>query len=488
MEFLDLIPEVIFEIDRNLTIKFINASSEKITGYKREELIGKKINLEDFSPPDNIPRIRHSISENFKGNHITGNHYKMLNKSGQEIILKIHNHPIKEDGKIVALRCLAINITEQENKLHALTGKEYHYKQIFLNSPIAYQSTNSEGIIIDVNPAWEKTVGYRHEEIIGKSLKSILHEDYQAKFDETYAIFKEKGEVNNIEFKIKKKDGHLIYVSYYGKIEYAQNGTFLRTHCVFTDITAQKLAEETLKKSEKKFKELNATKDKFFSIIAHDLKNPFNDLIGFTQLLSTNIHKYDKDKIEQFVQIIHHSSKLAYGLLENLLEWSRTQTGTLKYRPETIDLKNIVQENLDLLHSNAQNKNINIISEIVKSNLVYADRNMIHTIVRNLLSNAIKYTHNGGYVKLTSRALKDFIEIIIEDNGVGIDEKNIQKLFRIDESYTTAGTQKEKGTGLGLILCKEFVEKNGGEIKINSKPNKGSIFSFTLPTKKPDDH
>ncbi|MFW5721610.1 MAG: PAS domain-containing sensor histidine kinase, partial [Bacteroidota bacterium] len=430
----------------------------------------------------------HSISENFKGNHITGNNYKILNKSGQEIILKIHNYPIKKDGKIVALRCLAVNITEQENKLRALTGKEYHYKQIFLNSPIAYQSTNSEGIIIDVNPAWEKTVGYSHEEIVGKSLKFIFPEDYHAEFNKIYATFKAKGEVNNIEFKIKKKDGHLIYVSYYGKVEYAQDGTILRTHCVFTDITTQKQAEERLKKSEKKFRELNATKDKFFSIIAHDLKNPFNDLIGFTQLLAANINKYDKDKIEQFVQIIHQSSKLAYGLLENLLEWSRTQTGTLKYRPEIIDLKMIIQENLDLLHSNARNKNINIISEIVESNFVYADRNMVHTIVRNLISNAIKYTNNGGYVKLTSRALKDFIEIIIEDNGVGIDENNIQKLFRIDESYTTPGTQREKGTGLGLILCKEFVEKNGGEIKINSKPNKGSIFSFTLPTNNPDDH
>jgi len=485
MEFINSLPEVIFEIDKDLTLKFINASSEQITGYKQEELIGKRLQLEDFFAPEDISRIKSSFNEVFKGNHITGNHYKMLTKHGEVIILKIHNYPIKENGKVVALRCLAVNITEQENKISALTGKEYHYRQIFLNSPIAYQSLNNKGIIMDINPAWEQTMGYRYDEIIGKSFKSILDDEYQSKFDKIFTDFKEKGEVRNIEFKLKKKNGGLIFGRYNGKVEYANDGTFLRSHCVFTDITAQKKAEETLKNSERKFRELNATKDKFFSIIAHDLKNPFNDLIGFTQLLATNIHKYDKNKIEQFVQIIHQSSKLAYGLLENLLDWSRTQTSTLKYKPAMIDVKKIIDDNLELLHSTAHTKNISTISEIDRSTLVYADQNMVHTIIRNLISNAIKYTNNGGYVKLKSKSFPEYIKIFIQDNGVGIDQDNIHKLFRIDESYTTSGTQKEKGTGLGLILCKEFVEKNGGKITVESTPGKGSTFSFTLPTKKP---
>ncbi|MEE4196750.1 MAG: PAS domain-containing sensor histidine kinase [Bacteroidales bacterium] len=484
MEFLDLIPEVVFEIEKDLTLRFINSSSEKITGYKKEELTGRKINLEDYFAPEDIPKMRKNFDENFKGNHISGNHYRMLNKDGQEIILKIHNYPIIENGEIVALRCLAVNITEQENKIHTLTGKEYHYRQIFLNSPIAYQSLNNEGIIIDVNPAWEDATGYRHEEIVGKPFRSILPEPYKVKFEKSYILFKETGEARDVEFKLQKKDGITIEVNYNGKAEFAEDGTFLRSHCVFNDITSQKQAEETLKNSEKRFRELNATKDKFFSIIAHDLKNPFNDLIGFSQLLATNIHKYDLQKIEQFVQIIHQSSKLAYGLLENLLEWSRTQTGTLKYKPELIDLQKIVQENIDLLSSNAQHKNIKIITEINENTIIYADQNMLHTIIRNLLSNAIKYTRDGGYVKLTHKIFPDYIETFIEDSGIGIDQKNIMKLFRIDENYTSPGTQREKGTGLGLILCKEFVEKNGGKIKVKSKPGKGSIFSFTIPSKK----
>jgi len=486
MEFLDSFPEVVFEVDKNFTLTFLNASSEKITGYKKEELIGKKIELEKYFAPEEMSKMQKNFSENFKGNHITGNHYKMLTKYGEKVILKIHNYPIKENGEIVALRCLAVNITEHEKKLHALISKKYHYRQFFINSPIAYQSLNNEGVIIDVNPAWEKTTGYYHEEIVGKYFKSILDDDSQEKFKKNFRLYKEKGEINNVDLKLRKKNGDTIYVHYFGKVEYADDGTFLRSHAVFTDITAQKKAEETLKKSEKRFRELNATKDKFFSIIAHDLKNPFNDLIGFTQLLATNIQKYDKNKIEQFVEIIHQSSKLAYGLLENLLEWSRTQTGTLTYKPEFFDIKHIIDENIELLHSNAHNKNIRIISEINKNTLVYADRNMVHTIVRNLLSNAIKYTHNGGFVKLTSTPLQHHVEVFIEDNGVGIDKENVHKLFRIDKSYTTTGTQREKGTGLGLILCKEFIEKNRGQINVKSTPGKWSIFSFTLPTKMQD--
>ena len=150
-----------------------------------------------------------------------------------------------------------------------------------------------------------------------------------------------------------------------------------------------------------------------------------------------------------------------------------------------IDVKKIIDDNLELLHSTAHTKNISTISEIDRSTLVYADQNMVHTIIRNLISNAIKYTNNGGYVKLKSKSFPEYIKIFIQDNGVGIDQDNIHKLFRIDESYTTSGTQKEKGTGLGLILCKEFVEKNGGKITVESTPGKGSTFSFTLPTKKP---
>jgi len=354
-EFLDLLPEIVFEIDKELNIKFLNQACEKILGFSKSELINNKAFLKDFIVPVDIERINNDINKNLNGIHVSGNSYRFFNKAKEELILEIYNSHIKKNGKVVGLRCIAIDITEKEKN----------------------------------------------------------------------------------------------YI--------------------------------TLTKSEQRLQELNATKDKFFSIIAHDLKNPFNDLMGFTQLLALNIEKYDKSKIEQFVNIIHQSSKLAYNLLENLLDWSRSQTGILKFNPEKIPINKLVDENIDLLESTARNKNIQIYSEFDKGLFAFADKNMVRTIIRNLISNAIKYTNQGGHINIKSYSNNKVCEISVSDSGIGISEENIAKIFVIDKSFSTTGTEREKGTGLGLILCKEFVEKNGGKLWVKSKPNKGSTFFFTLP-------
>ncbi len=231
-------------------------------------------------------------------------------------------------------------------------------------------------------------------------------------------------------------------------------------------------------------KELNATKDKFFSIIAHDLKNPFNTLLGFAELILSNIHKYDKKQIEEFVAIILKTSKNAYSLLENLLEWSRSQTGRLEMNPEIIKISELVDENVELLSNNDNRKNIEFINKIDKDTEAYADPNMIHTVFRNLLSNAVKYTNYNGKIRISSKSKGKFIEIIVSDSGIGIKKENIDKLFRIDTNFITKGTGDEVGTGLGLIICKEFVQKNRGEIRAISTFGKGSEFIFTLPVAK----
>jgi signal transduction histidine kinase len=231
-------------------------------------------------------------------------------------------------------------------------------------------------------------------------------------------------------------------------------------------------------------KELNATKDKFFSIIAHDLKNPFNTLLGFAELILTNINKYSKNQIAEFIEIIQKTSKGAYSLLENLLDWARSQTGHLEMKPETIEIHELVHENIELLSNNSVNKNIKFINNIKKDVKVYADLNMVHTVIRNLLSNAVKYSRRGGKIEVFSKKQGKFIEITVSDSGVGIDKKDIDKLFRIDKNLVTKGTDNETGTGLGLIICKEFAEKNEGEIKVRSIVGKGSDFIFIIPANK----
>lgn len=242
--------------------------------------------------------------------------------------------------------------------------------------------------------------------------------------------------------------------------------------------------EKKVEERTTQLRELNATKDKFFSIIAHDLKNPFNALMGFSSLLLDDYDAFDDVERKNLIQTMSDASENAYKLLENLLEWSRSQTGSIKWHPEIIQLDKIAKNTIDLLNNQAINKDISIKGVVPANTTAFADENMITTVIRNLMSNAIKFTPKGGEVKLYANQLGNFVELTIEDNGVGIREEDLDKLFRIDTNFTTNGTNNEMGTGLGLILCREFVEKNNGKIWVESQEGKGSKFKFTLPLKK----
>lgn len=231
----------------------------------------------------------------------------------------------------------------------------------------------------------------------------------------------------------------------------------------------------------KALEELNATKDKFFSIISHDLKGPLNSLTSFSNLLINHISHMSKDEIQMLAKDLDKSVKGLFSLLENLLEWSRSQSGNIELKPETLDLINLIDQNKSLLSKTAENKNIRLITPEFFNLAVFGDKNSINTILRNLISNALKFTLNGGEVRIEVTENQDMAVISVIDNGVGMSPEVVNKLFRIDQKHSTKGTANEKGTGLGLILCKEFAEKNGGTISVHSKEAKGSTFTFTLP-------
>ncbi len=230
----------------------------------------------------------------------------------------------------------------------------------------------------------------------------------------------------------------------------------------------------------------NKTKDKFFSIIAHDLKSPFGALLGFSDMLLANYKEYDDDKRETYIKHINDSSIKTYKLLENLLTWAQSQTGRLEFSPENFNIQTLINEIISLLQEPAENKEIKLISKTEKDLFVNADKNMINTVIRNLISNAIKFTPKGGGITLeSSRVIKEnnqeLIQISVKDSGVGISPEIKSKLFKITENVTTQGTDNETGTGLGLILCQEFIEKHNGKIWVESEFEKGSEFLFTIP-------
>ncbi len=252
-----------------------------------------------------------------------------------------------------------------------------------------------------------------------------------------------------------------------------------------TALKLEKMVDERtheLRESEEKLREVTATKEKFFSIIAHDLKSPFSSLIGFSDLLNNEYDEFSEDERKQFILLIRNSSEEIFALLENLLEWTRSSTDQIQFNPETIDLYQITEQTVFLLGKNANVKNITIQNQIFKNSFVFADENMLRTVVRNLLSNAIKFTGSGGDILLKTTNKEDFIEFSISDTGVGISPENIEKLFRINSEVNQKGTANEHGTGLGLLLCKEFLSKNSSELIVESKLGIGSKFSFTLPT------
>ena len=242
-----------------------------------------------------------------------------------------------------------------------------------------------------------------------------------------------------------------------------------------------KQSREKIRKSNEQLKELNATKDKFFSIIAHDLKNPFNTLLGFSKLLFENAPNYTTDQIQQYAQIMNHTAKQSYALLENLMQWAKSQTEKIKIIPRNSSMNELLSITIPIINGSALKKNITIESNISTEDIVYADNSLTATILRNLLTNAIKFTHANGKITVSTQRKDIFLEVSITDTGVGIEPMNIDKLFRIDSKVTSHGTDNEEGTGLGLILCKEFVEKQGGTIWAISEVGKGSTFTFTLP-------
>ncbi|MGE5399673.1 MAG: PAS domain S-box protein [Ignavibacteriales bacterium] len=243
-------------------------------------------------------------------------------------------------------------------------------------------------------------------------------------------------------------------------------------------------AEEDIMRVNRKLKETNTAKDKFFSVLAHDLRSPFLGFMGLTGDLEKNINTLPKEDIAEYASIMHSTSKKMFSLLNNLLEWSRLQTGNITFIPVDLDLSAEVENIRDLFSSAAANKSVTLINEINNGTTIQADQNMISTILRNLVSNAIKFSNDGGRVFIRSKHSGNSIDISVVDSGVGMDENILKNLFLIESGLSTRGTNGEEGSGLGLVICKEMIQKNGGQIKVRSTPGQGTDFTFTLPLMK----
>ena len=345
---------------------------------------------------------------------------------------------------------------------------------------ISLHSSTPDATVQYISPAIEQIFDIPPSQVIGRSPKEFINEqDFTAGFYEPLLRILNKISSNEtMEFRITSQNKEEWFETNV-KPMLDSDGEIIRIVAVSREITHRKKIEQQLR-------EVSIMKDKFLSIIAHDLKNPFNALLGFSSLLKDNAERYTTERIKEFAKEIYDAALGGVNLLEELLQWALIQSGRLSPTPDIYNIHENSVEILELANIQATAKHVLLINNIPPNIQVFADRRMDSTILRNLISNAIKFTSAGGVVRVSAKQLHNYVEVTVSDTGEGIQEEDIPKLFRIDVRPSEIGaTSENKGTGLGLILCQEFVNKNGGTISAKSAFGQGSEFSYTLPSPPP---
>jgi PAS domain S-box-containing protein len=373
-------------------------------------------------------------------------------------------------------------------------SKEVSFRQLIdcFSDPVCVLSP--DGLIMELNKAAVKSYGYTREELIGQSPTMLSADDRTeaAKIEKAIKLAY-KGDSQKMEWWGKRKDGTVFPKEVvFNKSKYYDRDAVI---AIGRDLSDSKKVEEELLRYNKELKDSNVSKDKFFSILAHDLKNPFQGLLGFIDLLYEDIDELTSTQVKEYLANVRNASYHTYALLENLLEWSRIQSGKMPFTPTVFSIRDEITSVINVLDNNAIQKEINLINEVGPGLFVEADRNMIRSVLQNIITNSIKFSNSNGKVIVRGRVMnpaeltinansddkRQWLEVSITDNGIGIPQEILPKLFQLDGQYSQAGTANEPGTGLGLVLCHEMVQKNGGKIWADSLPGQGTTFLFTLP-------
>ncbi len=487
---INALSDLLFVIDKNRNIVLMNNSLLNFLKKKNEELICKVLTLDDMLSFFTF---------------LNNSFYDIIIDSKKELIIfepfiigdesyyfEVKFIPVLDNKKLIRIITLILDITdikkyEEELRRSAL---------IFENLNDSVFIFNNLGEIIDLNPATELMFGFSKKEIIKKHYS--VFERYGLiipPISNLEKIFGEKKRWNaKLWYKnpLKTKNKHIDIEILPLTDSKGENMGFFAISRDITELTLAtnklnvfigELQNKTkmLEESEKELKLINTSKDKFFSIIAHDLKSPFQSILGFYNILKEEYDTLSKGEVQYIIKNMGEGTKNLYALIENLLEWSRVQLGKIEIVKENFNLSKLIQSVKSLLMGNAVKKEIIIETEFEENVFVFADIKMINSVITNLLSNSLKFTNRGGLIKISVKKTKKFAIVSISDSGIGMDKNTLQDLFRIDKNISRRGTENEKGTGLGLVLCKEFIERNGGELKVKSKVNVGTTFVFNIP-------
>ncbi len=379
-------------------------------------------------------------------------------------------HQIELEHQNEELRIAQVELEFSRNK----------YVNLFDFSPIPYFTIDVDGVIKEVNLSASNMFGVDRKKLIEKHFITYILLDDKEIFDSFIKTVFNSHVKHSCELKMINKDKRVFHVLLEGLELEDTLDQGKKCQVALIDLTEYKRVEDSLKESNEELKILNATRDKLFSIIAHDLKSPFQSLLSCSELLATENERLSHEEIISYSKKLNDNLNSLYVLLENLLNWSLMQRNMIDYQPVNQDLNDSINRIIELSNQGAIKKNISLTNNVNTGILVYADANMLLTVVHNLITNAIKFTPDNGRIIVSAAGKEGFVEVFVQDTGIGIEPGKFSALFDFNTISTTSGTNGEKGTGLGLPLCKEFVERNGGKIWVESELSKGSKFTFTL--------
>ncbi len=348
--------------------------------------------------------------------------------------------------------------------------------ELYEFAPVGYFTLSHDGTMTEMNLRGAWMLGKDRSTLANRNFRSFISVETRSVFNNFLQTVIDTQLKQTCDVSLTTRADPSIFVH----LEGIDTGDHQRCLITAINITELMEAEKNQEQLNRQLNQLNATKDKLFSIIGHDLKGPITSILMFFKLFSEDLRHNKIEKFEDHILQITSDTEQALILLDNLLAWARTQTGQLNFKPEKIALHPAIKQIVELLNSSAKVKNISIKHEHPDHTMIYADQNMLKTILRNLISNGIKFTNPGGKVAIYTNTDRKQVEITIEDNGIGMDDETRNKLFRLDANMIKFGTANEPGSGLGLILCKELVEIHGGTLRIESAPGQGSKIHFTL--------
>ena len=474
-------------------ITHVNDNFCRISKYNAEELIGQdhRIVNSGYHPKEYIRDLWVTIAQG----KVWRGEFRNKAKDGTFYWVDATVVPFLDENK-KPYQYLAIrsDITEKKHAQEAIRESEERFRNITENIDDCLFTFERIGKVLKplfYTYSIEKITGYSQSDFLSEStflLKVVYPDDFPLLKKKLKTILRNMIRTSEeMEFRILNKQGNIVWVR--TKINLIKNadGTILKIYGLVSDISLRKKAEEELNKSTESLIKLNETRNKFISIISHDLRTPFTSILGFTDLL-INDDELTEDEKKQYVGFIQESSQSMLALVNSLLDWTRLQTGRIKFEPQKLSARSIVINSINSLSGAAFQKNIKLESKVEKNVTIYADSNLVSQVFNNLISNAIKFTKPGGEIVISAgqSKLTHFYEFSVKDNGVGIKLGNMQDLFRIDTKYSSEGTAGEKGTGLGLSLVNEIIEKHGGNIWVESEYGKGSDFKFLLPIASPN--